>query len=213
MTSRGVRDWMIDAASGTKACPLKKLSQSFGKDIDNCTACLFCRSIPINKVQVEATRRINSERRNEQATERVLAKLALCCLACNGASCRGIPFFCGKDIKQHPLNRNICFKMNMCFQCGVSTHDRKYCFDRSFLNKIACCECWVFKDVPGSMRHESTDCPVKGRLRRLLSDNFLRFKVVGTFKDYLEGIYSSSHTFCEFLFSVEVKYMQKTNDR
>jgi hypothetical protein len=210
MTSGGVREWMIDAASGTKACPLKKLSHSFGRNMDNCTAaCLFCRTITINNVQVEANRRIESERRNEQATERVLGKLALCCLACTKSNCRGIPFFCGKDIKQHPLNRHICFKMNMCFQCGVSAHNRTQCFDKSFLNNIACCECWVFKGVPGSMHHETTDCAVKGRLRRLLSDHFLRFKIVGTFKDYLEGIYSSSHTFCEFMSSIEVKYMKK----
>jgi superfamily II DNA helicase RecQ len=57
MTSGGVHDWMIDAASGTKACPLKKLSLSFGKMIDNCTACLFCRTIPINKVQVTPHRK------------------------------------------------------------------------------------------------------------------------------------------------------------
>jgi hypothetical protein len=55
----------------------------------------------------------------------------------------------------------------------------------------------------------TTACQVKGRLRRLLSDHFLRFKVQATFKEYLEGIYTSSSTFCEFMASIEAKYMKQ----
>jgi hypothetical protein len=73
-----------------------------------------------------------------------------------------------------PENRGCCFSWMNCYRCGVSNHDRKtQCFDKSYLNNIACCECWVFKNVPGSKRHDITDCSVHGRLRRLLSHHFM----------------------------------------
>ena len=82
MTSGGVRDWLIKASSGQTDCALKILSESFGKQRDNCGACHFCRLISTTNVQFEAARRIEQERKNEQSTQRVLMKLALVGLAC-----------------------------------------------------------------------------------------------------------------------------------
>jgi hypothetical protein len=207
MTSGGVRDWTMDAASGKKGCSLKILSLSFGKERENCGACPFCRSIPTINVQTKAAHRMETERKNEQATERVLQRLALSCLACKKADCRGIPLLNGPGSKLLPENRGCCFPWKNCYQCGVSSHDRKACFDKTYLNNVACCECWVFKNVPGYKRHEKTDCEVKGRLRRLLSHHFINQKVSGSFKNYLEGIYTSSISFCDFMSRVECTYM------
>jgi hypothetical protein len=208
MTSGGVRDWIMDATTGKKDCAMKILSTSFGMARENCGACPYCCSIPTTNVQKEATRRLELERRNGQATERVLRKLALVCLACKRVDCRGFPLLKGKGSKQLPENRNSCFDWRYCFQCGVSQHDRSQCFDKTYLNNIACCECWVYKKVPGATHHETTDCEIKGRLRRLLSYNFTSFKVKGTFKEYIEGIYTSSTSFCQFMSSMEVKFIQ-----
>lgn len=170
MTFGGVQEWLRDASLGQIGCALKILSSSFGKEIDQCGACLYCCSIPTTKVQLGAARRIEQERREGQATDRVLRKLALVCLVCNR---------------------------------------KTQCFNKTYLNNIACCECWVFKNVPGSKRHNAMDCEVKGRLRRLLSHHFLTFKVTRTFKEYIEGIYTSTETFCGFMATVESKYMVK----
>ena len=213
MTSGGVRDWIIDATTGKKDCALKILSTSFGMVRDNCGACPFCCSIPTTNVQIEAIRRLELERRNGQATERVLRKLALVCLACMRVDCRGFPLLKGKASKQLPENRNSCFNWRYCFQCGVSSHDRKtQCFNKAYMNNIACCECWVFKNVPGANRHEVTGCAVKGRLRRLVSHFFIKNHTGKSFQDYIEGIYTSSETFCQFMATIESIYMknQKT---
>jgi hypothetical protein len=207
MTSGGVQEWHMIASHGQVDCALKILSSTFGKMRTNCGACPFCRRIPITTAQSEAACRIATNRRNEQSTGRVLEKLALICLVCKKDNCRGLPILKMGQTKTLPENRGCCFSLANCYQCGVSRHNRDHCFDKSYLNKIACCECWVFKGVPGSTRHETRHCPVKGRLRRLLSDHFLRFKVRTSFKDYIETIYTSSSTFCEFMSSIETKYM------
>jgi superfamily II DNA helicase RecQ len=209
MTSGGVRNWTMDAASGNKGCALKILSLSFGKEMKNCGACPFCRSIPTINLQTEAASRRETERKNEQATERVLQRLVLCCLACKKADCRGIPILKGKGSKNLPENQACCFSWRNCYKCGVSQHDRSLCFDKSYLNNIACCECWVYKHVSGSRHHETSDCDVKGRLRRLLSHHYTRSQVKGSFKDYIEVIYTSSATFCQFMSSLEAEYIQK----
>jgi len=209
MTSGGVHQWHVNAYHGKDGCALKILSASFGKTRTNCGACPFCKKIPITTAQSEAAIRIATERRNEQSTERILAKLALQCLVCKKDHCRGLPILKTGQTSQLPENRGCCFRMDSCYQCGVSRHKRAQCCDKSYMHQIACCECWVFKNVPGYVRHVTTACQVKGRLRRLLSDHFLRFKVQATFKDYLEGIYTSSSTFCEFMASIEAKYMKQ----
>jgi superfamily II DNA helicase RecQ len=210
MTSGGVHDWITNASKGRSDCALKILSASFGKQRENCGACPFCRLIPTTNVKVDAERRIEQERKNEQATERVLMKLALVCLACKQVECRGIPILEGKGSKLLPVNRACCFSWKNCYQCGVSQHDRKtQCFDKRYLNNIACCECWVFKNIPGAKRHDTTECEVKGRLRRLLSHYFVNFKVASTFQEYVEKIYTSSESFCEFMATVEAKYLTR----
>jgi DEAD/DEAH box helicase len=206
MTSGGVCDWTMDAASGNHDCALKTLSRSFGKDMENCGACHFCRNIPTRNTQAEATQRMTVERQNQQATERVLQKLTSCCLACNKTYCRGIPLLNGKGSKSLPENKGCCFLWKNCYQCGVSSHDRQLCFDKTYLNNVACCECWVFKNVPGSKHHAKTDCEVKGRLRRLLSYHFVNNQVKGSFKNFLEGIYTSSTSFCEFMSVIDCTY-------
>jgi superfamily II DNA helicase RecQ len=209
MTSGGVHQWHMNAYHGQVGCALKILSSSFGKIRTNCGACPFCRNIPITTTQSEAATRIANERRNEQSTERVLARLALTCLVCKKDCCRGLPILKTGQINNLLENVGCCFPMAYCYQCGVSRHKRAECCDKSYMYRTACCECWVFKNVPGYVRHEKTECQVKGRLRRLLSDYYIRFKVVGSFKDYLEGIYTSSSTFCEFIYSIDVKYNNK----
>jgi len=208
MTSNGVRDWIMNGVARDKDCALKILSQSFGKLRDGCGACPFCLSSPTRSVQTEAINRMLIEKNNEKSTERVLQKLALKCLVCHKTTCRGIPLLKGKGSKSLPENKDCCFSWRNCYQCGVSQHDRSHCFDKTYLNNIACCECWVYKKVPGATHHQTTDCEIKGRLRRLLSYNFTSFKVKGTFKEYIEGIYTSSASFCQFMSSVEVKFMQ-----
>jgi hypothetical protein len=210
MTSGGVRDWLIVASKGERDCALRLLSSLFGKNREKCGCCLFCRSIPTINVQLEAARRIQCANDNGQATERVLRRLSLVCLACCRENCRGIPILKGKGSKLLPENRGCCFSWSRCYGCGVSDHDRKLnCFDKSYLRNIACCECWVFKGVPGASRHEMTNCGVKGRLRRLLSHHYLTIKETRSFKQYIESIYTSSETFCEFMSRMEKKYMKK----
>jgi hypothetical protein len=210
MTSMGVQSWLIGAATGENGCALRVLSARFGKQRGNCGCCLFCRSIPTkHEVQEEAMQRIKCERENNQGTERVLRRLELVCLACGRETCRGIPVLNGKGSKLLPVNRGCCFSWNLCYQCGISNHDRKTgCFNKSYLNNIACCECWVFKNVPGSSRHETTQCAVKGRLRRLISHHYMTSKEVRSFQQYIEAIYTSSETFCEFMSTLERNYMK-----
>ena len=123
---------------------------------------------------------------------------------CSKPDCRGIPLLRGTGSRSLPENRHVCFEWSRCYACGVSTHDRKLCpFKKDYLNNRACCECWVFKGVPGATKHEIVSCPVKGRLRRLLSHNFLEAKVAGTYQAYIEQIYTSQESFCKFLASQE----------
>jgi hypothetical protein len=149
---RGI--WLTDASEGQVGCALVALSNAFGKKRDNCGACLFCRSIPLNITQEVAEEQGEVARNNKQAAEQVLRKLAFVCLACGKADCWGLPFFKEKGAAEPPENNACCFPSNTCYQCGVSRHNRKQCFDKSYLNKKACCECWVFKNVPGAKRHE-----------------------------------------------------------
>lgn len=208
MTSQGVYDWLIVASQGQKGCALKSLSSSFGKITKDCGACPYCRSIPVTNFQLEAAHRIDQERRHEQSAETVLRRLALVCLACKKATCRGLPVLNGPGSMQLPENRGCCFSWKNCYQCGVGQHDRKDCpFDKTYMNGIACCECWVFKDMSGTKRHEKTDCKVHGRLRRLLSHHFLKFRVSKPFQKYMEEIYTSTESFCHFLATVEEKYI------
>jgi hypothetical protein len=72
LSSKGVHDWLIDASLGQNDCALKILSTSFGKEVDNCGACPFCRMIPARIVQREAELRMQKETQNRHATERVL---------------------------------------------------------------------------------------------------------------------------------------------
>ena len=210
MTSVGVRDWLTDTSQGQKDCALKILSSSFGKNRDICGACPFCRRMPVTRIQNEVSLRLEKERRDGEATQRVLRMLTLRCLVCKGVGCRGIPLLKGKGSKSLPENRSCCFSWKTCYKCGVSDHDRKtQCFDKAYLNNIACCECWVYKCVPGAERHDTNECKVKGRLRRLLSNYFLKFKVNSSFKEFIEGIYTSKETFCEFMATIEVNYQLK----
>ena len=210
MTSGGVRDWLVDTSTGAKDCALKLLSTCFGKQIDLCGACPYCRFIPMKQVQDDVLFRLERERKDGQATERTLRKLSLICLVCKRSECRGIPLLKGKGSKFLPENRGCCFSWKNCYQCGVSDHDRKtQCFDKAYMNNIACCECWVFKNVPGSKRHDTMNCEVQGRLRRLLSHHYLTTGNTGTFQQYIESIYTSTETFCQFLASIESKYISK----
>ena len=205
MTSCVVRDWLSDASQGLRGCAIKILSASFGREtVANCGACPFCRTIPLTNLQTEATHRIRHAGQNESTARRVLTQLTTACLVCGNPSCRGIPLLRGTGSKTLPENKDVCFQWKMCYACGVSTHDRKLCpLKKDYMNNRACCECWVFKGAAGATKHESDSCPVKGRLRRLLSHNFLHAKVSVTFQVYIEQIYTSEASFCQFLTSQE----------
>ena len=204
MTSAGVRDWLVNASLAQNDCALKILSTSFGKQRDVCGVCPFCRTLSTNRIQNEVALRLEKDRRNGEATERLLRKLALHCLVCKRDACRGIPLLKGKGSKSLPENRECCFDWKNCYKCGVSDHDRKtQCFDKTYLNNVACCECWVYKNVPGWERHERTECKVQGRLRRLLSYHFITTRERHTFQKYVEAIYTSTETFCQFMATVE----------
>jgi hypothetical protein len=43
----------------------------------------------------------------------------------------------------------------------------------------------------------------------LLSHYFIKFKVTSTFKEFIEGVYTSAETFCKFMATVEAKYLYK----
>jgi hypothetical protein len=208
MSSSGVKQWLTDASLGKSGCCLKNLSLAFGMERDACGICPFCRNVPTSRVQTEVASMIELERRNKQASERVLRKMEHTCLVCRKGGCRGIPVLRGHGSRFLPENQEICFSWNMCYRCGVSNHDRKtQCFDKSYLNRIACSECWVFKGVPGSKIHEMSACEVKGRLRRILSHNFLKQRAQRSFQQYLEAIYTSSETFCAFMAAIEERYI------
>ena len=117
MTSVGVRDWLIVASKGEKDCALRILSSLFGKSREKCGCCLFCRSIPTINVQIEAARRLRYEKQNGQATERVLRRLSLVCLACRRENCRGIPILKGMGSKFLPENRGCCFSWSLRRRC------------------------------------------------------------------------------------------------
>lgn len=201
MTSSGVRDWLSDSFLAEKGCAMNLLSVTFGRQTtNNCGACPFCCTIPLTTLQSQANNRIELVGQHEIATQRVLSNLASTCLVCNKPSCRGIPFLSGTGSKSKPENQNLCFEWKMCITCRVGTHDRIHCpFDKSYMKNRACCECWVLKGVPGSAKHETNSCPVKGRLRRFLSHNFITAKVPGTFQAYIEQSYTSGDSFCRFL--------------
>ena len=208
MTSGGVHDWLVDASLGQNGCAMMILSTSFGKSADNCGACPHCRMLSTKSVQQEAVIHMEQERKNGHATERALRRLTLVCAVCKRADCCGLPILKGKGSMFLPENRVCCFSWKNCYQCGVSNHDRKtQCFNKSYMNNIACCECWVYKNVPGAKRHDVTDCEVFGRLRRLLSHHFIKTVETKTFQQYIEGIYSSKESFCHFMSTMEATCM------
>ena len=181
------------------------LSVTFGRQtVDNCGACPYCCTIPLTTLKSQANNEIELAGKLESAAQRVLSNLASACLVCNKPACRGIPFLSGTGSKSKPENQQLCFEWKMCIACGVGTHDRIRCpFNKTYMNNRACCECWVFKGVAGAAKHETHSCPVKGRLRRLLSHTFVTAKVPGTFQAYIEQIYTSGESFCRFLSSQE----------
>ncbi len=96
-----------------------------------------------------------------------------------------------------------------CNDCGVSTHDHKMqCFDKSYLNNIACCECWVYKNVPGARRHEVTDCQAYGRLLWLLSHHYVKSGEIKSFQQFIEGISTSTESFCQFMAQIDALYVK-----
>ena len=123
MTSEGVRDWLLVGHEGKTDCELKILLFYFGKQCDKCGCCFFCCLTFITNVQENTERLIQRERENGQATELVLRKLLLVCLACGRENCHGIPILKGKRSFFLPENRGCCFSWNLCYQCGVSVHD------------------------------------------------------------------------------------------
>ena len=213
MTSSGVRDWLSNASQGLCGCAVQILSTMFGREAtETCGACPFCRSVPLTTLQTEATGRIRLAKENESASQRVLSKLAFACQVCGDPACRGIPLLKGPGSKSLPENKDVCFQWKMCYACGVGTHDRKLCpFKKDYINNRACCECWVMKGAGGSAKHEISSCPVKGRLRRLLSHDFVRSKSPGTFQSYIEQIYTSRESFCRFLTSQETALKTPTH--
>ena len=197
----------MDTFQAEKGCAMNLLSVLFGRQIsEHCGACPFCRtSIPLRTLQLTAKKRIEVVGKDECATQQVLSKLVLSYLVCNKPGCQGLPLLKGKGCKHLPENRDVCFNWSMCYACGVDSRDREDCpLNKSCLHKKACCECWVFKHVPGYVRHETTDCPVTGRLRRLLSHKYLEGKENGrTFQSFVEQIYTSEASFCQFLSAQE----------
>lgn len=176
-------EWCRDTASGTNDCAMKLLSKSFGNEREPCGACRYCELATAQQLAVE--RRVASERKNGQLTEEVLRTLADHCVSCCRCNCPGIPFLAGQGSKQHPANRSCCFAWHNCYRCGVSNHARDKCFNKTYLYHIACAECWVFKGVPGWVHHNVNECPVKGRLRRLLSFNYINNKEKVSFEVYI----------------------------
>jgi hypothetical protein len=129
------------------------------------------------------------------------------CLACGKSTCRGLPVLRGPGSASLPENSACCFSWNKCYKCGVSEHDRKKeCFNNTYMFNRCCCECWVFKNVSGTYRHEISNCPTKGRLRRLLSHHYMVTNVTESFKDYIEAIYTSRESFSEFMAGLDEIY-------
>jgi DEAD/DEAH box helicase len=210
MTAWGVREWLIHASRGKGLCALKKMLTGYGKYRENCGACLFCRILPITNVKRNALKNIECEKSHAQTAELFLRKLATVCIACNKTSCSGLPLLNGIGSKFLPENKDCCFAWSNCYKCGVSNHNRKtQCFNKEYMNNIACSECWVFKNIPGAKRHEINKCEVKGRLRRLLSHHYLVTKEKKTFQNYIEEIYTSAESFCEFMTQLHSSYMNK----
>ena len=210
MTSKGLQDWLIDAANGTSGCSLKKLSGIMGKKRhDNCGVCKSCRSSPLVVVQVEAQNRLATITSNGTACERVLNRLKERCLACGKENCSGMTFGKRTDPKGQPISG--CLDTHQCWTCGgVGNHKRSDCFNRFFLKGKACYECWVWKTAPGAVTHDFGCCPVKARLRRLLSHDYQKTvvdKKATSFRSYFESIYTSEDSFCRFMVDAESKYM------
>jgi hypothetical protein len=210
MTSKGLFDWVTDATNGTSGCVLKKLSVAMGKvRNDNCGACNSCRSAPLVVVQAVAENRIEEATSNGLACRSVLRGLEEQCLACNDKKCSGLAIK-KKDSKGNPIVS--CLKSNGCWTCGGvgKPHHRNSCFNRYYFQDKVCYDCWVWKHAPGAVPHDFGNCPVKHRLRRLLSYDYWKSvvdKEATPFQTYFELIYTSEESFCRFMAEVELKYM------
>jgi hypothetical protein len=206
LTSKGVFDWLIDASVGKSSCSVLQMALLFGKQVSNCGACLYCRRLPVQSMQLHCDLILSMNRQHDRSTARILRRLMAVCLACGQESCRGLPILRGRGSASLPENRGCCFSWNRCYKCGVSDHDRKQCFDNTYMYNVACCECWVLKNISGTYRHETSNCPTKGRLRRLLSHHYMAANIEESFKDYIESIYTSRESFTRFMARMDDMY-------
>ena len=213
MTSKGLQDWLIAASNGTSGCALKKLSSIMGKKRhEDCGACTSCRSSPIVAIQAVAQDRLTAISLEAKACGHVLGRLANECLACGKKECSGIAF--GKNIKDSNGQLIVgCMNPRGCWTCGTvggTPHHKNECFNRNYLKNKACYDCWVWKEVPGHVMHDMGCCPVKARLRRLLSYDYHKTVVdqkATKFQSYFEAIYYSEASFLRFMSEMESKYM------
>ncbi len=219
MTSVGLHKWVKDSVAGTSGCALKKLSSVMGQiRNDNCGACNSCRSAPIRVIQVVAQNRMEENRGHGSACKRVLQQLAQRCLVCNDNNCAGMTLGSKKlDRQGKPITS--CLGRTICFDCGVESHgtstsDRKVkCVHKLLgIKNKACYRCYVKKGVPGASSHDLDNCPVKGRLRRVMGDFYLRHvrpdpqRQGESFDDFFDGIYTSDDNFCRFMAEIESRY-------
>ena len=214
MTSQGLYKWVKNAASTNgSCCALKNLSIAMdSKRNEDCGACNFCRSTPVVVVQAVAQNRINVANSNGTACGRVLDRLANVCFVCGKSDCSGIAF----GNSQRDSNGRLivgCLSPQGCWTCGGTKNDHKRgtCFDyRSCMTGKACWQCWVFRDVPGGAKHDTKDCRVKWRFRRLVLDHYHKYVEPNKnvkFNVHAESIYSKKESFFEFMMDIESKYM------
>jgi superfamily II DNA helicase RecQ len=179
LSVHGVKAWLLDSSS----CYFKRLSVLFGcPERNDCLSCDYCRNTPVAKAAYKAREEHAAFVKLEQDAVMVLSRMEQFCpicasSRCNGESCRE---------RRDPS----------CLNCGSSgCRNRRDCVSTCgrILRGRACFKCFDFDGRKGSKSHQSGQCPLELRLRRLLQESAKRKQK--NFHNFLAETYSSKKSF------------------
>ena len=161
--------------------------------------CKICDNCKINIVKKKdntlkspserCLKNLNLDEVRMKRTQSILKRLETKCLVCNKMSCDG----------------ETCMTKNSCFVCGGSGHKAKDCKIniRKLLNGKGCFSCW---DLHGRNHHDIRKCPMKKRLKRLITHTFRSEQL-----EYcLERFYVSNVNFNTFMCMMENNNLHAT---
>jgi superfamily II DNA helicase RecQ len=181
---RGLHKWLfLD-----QGCRLQNLAIHFGTSRrGRCGICDVCCGTVTRTLSAAATTRFEKHNGIRNKAMVVLKALLESCLYCQRESCEG----------------EGCMK-NLCYRCGSPKHFTRQCLDgktaEDLLHARACYHCFDLYNRRGYSNHNSSDCPLKRRLRRMV---FAKWPATTTtYKSFLSSNFCSEEAFCSFVASL-----------